>query len=364
MAPVKKPKAQQIAKQASPTKKPEAVKSVVSGQIKKKLPKAKPEDQKERKERGIVFIKHLPHGFFEQQLRQYFKQFGRVLRVRLARSPRSGNSKGFAFVEFEYPEVAKVAADTMDNYLMFQKVVKASYIPPENQKFNYFKSSVKRVHNKAGKEIYVSEITKRTQNSVKKQNNWNEASCQKRTVSNLGKIKKIQEKYNHLGIDFSSLIVEPIKKSKESPEANAPSTSEAAKSSKKQKKAKEVRIEDLLGTTIDEDSDDEDYVDASEDESDLEFEDEESAQGSDDTEDSDEEQDLPPPPKKSQKKNPPVARLEDKLKRKHGAGGVQKKKPAPAPKANKNAVTQKLQLAAAKTLAKPLQKVKSKKLKK
>jgi len=68
--------------------------------------------------------------------------------VRLARSERTGGSKGFAFVEFAYPEVAKVAADTMDNYLMFQKVVKASYIPPEQQKMNYFKNTVKKVKNK------------------------------------------------------------------------------------------------------------------------------------------------------------------------------------------------------------------------
>jgi len=111
------------------------------------LPKDKPQ-AKERPERGVVFIKHLPHGFFEHQLRQYFKQFGHVTRVRLARSERTGGSKGFAFVEFAYPEVAKVAADTMDNYLMFQKVVKASYIPPEQQKMNYFKNTVKKVKNK------------------------------------------------------------------------------------------------------------------------------------------------------------------------------------------------------------------------
>lgn len=116
-------------------------------QLTKKLNKEKPKP-KERPERGVVFIKHLPHGFFEEQIRQYFKQFGNVTRIRLARSERTGGSKGFAFVEFEYPEVAKVAANTMDNYLMFQKVIKASYIPPEQQKFNYFKSSVKKVKNK------------------------------------------------------------------------------------------------------------------------------------------------------------------------------------------------------------------------
>ncbi|KAI8044698.1 MKI67 FHA domain-interacting nucleolar phosphoprotein [Drosophila gunungcola] len=364
MAPVKKPKAQKIEKQSTPKKSVEKAKNVVSGQLKKKVAKAKPQKPK-GPERGVVIVKHLPHGFFEQQLRQYFRQFGRVLRVRLARSLRTGNSKGYAFVEFEYPEVAKVAADTMDNYLMFQKVVKASYIPPEKQAFNYFKTSLKKVKNKAGKEIYVSELTKATQRSVKQQNNWDETACQKRTVANINKIKKLQEKYKDLGIDFSSLLVEPVKKTEKSTEAVASeaSTSQAAAAAKtagkKQKQAakKEPKLEDLLGSTINEDSDDEDYVDASDDESELELDEQEEEEASDD---SDEEEELPtPPPKKKNK-----ASLTDKLKRKPGTGGVQKKKPAPVVKSTKNAATQKLQLAAAKSLAKPLPKGKAKKSKK
>ncbi|XP_033163535.1 MKI67 FHA domain-interacting nucleolar phosphoprotein [Drosophila mauritiana] len=357
MPPVKKPKAQKIEKQSTPKKPIDAAKNVVSGQLKKKVTKARPQKPK-GPERGVVIVKHLPHGFFEQQLRQYFRQFGRVLRVRLARSLRTGNSKGYAFVEFEYPEVAKVAADTMDNYLMFQKVVKATYIPPEKQTFNFFRTSLKKVVNKAGKEIYVSDLTKATQRSVKKQNNWDESACQKRTVSNLNKIKKLQEKYKDLGIDFSNLLVEPVKKSAGSAGA---STSQAAakKTGKKQKTAakKEPKLEDLLGNTINEDSDDEDYVDASDDETDLEAEEEQSdsEQASDDSDE--EEVDLSPPPKKNKTK------LADKLKRKPGTGGVQKKKVAPPAKSNKNAATQKLQLAAAKSLAKPLPKGKAKKSK-
>jgi len=339
--------------------------------------KARPQKPK-GPERGVVIVKHLPHGFFEQQLRQYFRQFGRVLRVRLARSLRTGNSKGYAFVEFEYPEVAKVAADTMDNYLMFQKVVKATYIPPEKQTLNFFRTSLKKVVNKvrskgntsnvrllfivvlhlqAGKEIYVSDLTKATQRSVKKQNNWDESACQKRTVANLNKIKKLQEKYKDLGIDFSNLLVEPVKKAAGPAEA---STSQAAakKAGKKQKTAakKEPTLEDLLGNTINEDSDDEDYVDASDDESELEAE-EEQADSEQTSDDSDEEEDLSPPPKQKKTK------LADKLKRKPGTGGVQKKKIAPPAKSNKNAATQKLQLAAAKSLAKPLPKGKAKKSK-
>ncbi|XP_065723324.2 MKI67 FHA domain-interacting nucleolar phosphoprotein [Drosophila suzukii] len=361
MPPVKKPKAQKIEKQSTPKKTIDKTKDVVSGQLKKKVAKAKPQKPK-GPERGVVIVKHLPHGFFEQQLRQYFRQFGRVLRVRLARSLRTGNSKGYAFVEFEYPEVAKVAADTMDNYLMFQKVVKASYIPPEKQTFNFFRTSLKKVINKAGKEIYVSDVTKATQRSVKKQNNWDESACQKRTVTNLNKIKKLQEKYKDLGIDFNNLLVEPVKKTKKTPEATEAaeaSTSKAAGKKQKQSSKKEPKLEDLLGTTINEDSDDEDYVDASEDESELEVEEEETEDSEDASDDSDEEEDLPPPPKKKNK-----ATLEDKLKRKPGTGGVQKKKQAPTAKGNKNAATQKLQLAAAKSLAKPLPKGKAKKSKK
>ncbi|ALC46084.1 CG6937 [Drosophila busckii] len=354
MPPVRKPKPQMTTKAATPTKAVGQKPAVVSGQLKKKLPN-KPK-RKPAKERGVVLVRHLPHGFFEQQLSQYFKQFGHVTRVRLARSERTGGSKGYAFVEFEYPEVAKVAAETMDNYLMFQKVVKAKYIPPENQKFNYFKNTVKKVTNKAGKEIYVSKVTKDTQRSVKKQNNWNEENCQKRTVSGISKLGKIQKKYEHLGIDFSSLMVQPVKKSEAAESTKAVAKKPAAK--KAAKKQPEPKLEDLLGNTINEDSDDEDFELASDDGS------EEEADSASDLEESedDEEEEVLPPPKKTKKQNTGAERLEDIIKRKPGTGGIQKKKPAVAVKKN-NKASQQLQLAAAKQLAKPLNKV-GKKLKK
>lgn len=37
---------------------------------------------------------------------------------------QSGNCKGFAFVEFKCDEVAKIVAQTMNNYLMFNKLLK------------------------------------------------------------------------------------------------------------------------------------------------------------------------------------------------------------------------------------------------
>lgn len=71
---------------------------------------------------------HLPHGFYEGQLMAFFKQFGVVTNVVVRRSELTGRSKGYGFVEFKHPGVAKVAAETMNNYLMFKRILKGTII--------------------------------------------------------------------------------------------------------------------------------------------------------------------------------------------------------------------------------------------
>lgn len=88
--------------------------------------------------KGIVYIGHIPHGFYEEQMEDYFKQFGRVTRVRVVRSRKTGKSRGYGYVEFAHPEVAKIAAETMNNYLMCGRLLKAVYIPPDEQHFGFF----------------------------------------------------------------------------------------------------------------------------------------------------------------------------------------------------------------------------------
>lgn len=36
--------------------------------------------------RGVVYLGHLPHGFYEEELRGFFSQFGKVVRVKVSRS--------------------------------------------------------------------------------------------------------------------------------------------------------------------------------------------------------------------------------------------------------------------------------------
>ncbi|CAD6199021.1 unnamed protein product [Caenorhabditis auriculariae] len=82
----------------------------------------------------VIKIKSLPYGFFEDQLSEYFRQFGTVVRVRVARSRKTGNHKGWAYVGFDNKDVAEIAAETMNGYLMFNHrlrvyVMKPSTIP-------------------------------------------------------------------------------------------------------------------------------------------------------------------------------------------------------------------------------------------
>jgi nucleolar protein 15 len=93
--------------------------------------------------RGYMYIGHIPHGFYEKEMKGYFSQFGKVKRIRLARSKATGKYKGYGFLEFESESVAKIAADTMNNYLMFNKILKCHLIPKEKLHENAFKNSHK-----------------------------------------------------------------------------------------------------------------------------------------------------------------------------------------------------------------------------
>ncbi|KAJ5718137.1 Nucleotide-binding alpha-beta plait [Penicillium malachiteum] len=81
---------------------------------------------------GAVYVGRIPHGFYEHQMRAYFSQFGEITRLRLSRNRITGRSKHYAFVEFSSVTVAKIVAETMDNYLMYGHILKCKYVPQES----------------------------------------------------------------------------------------------------------------------------------------------------------------------------------------------------------------------------------------
>uniref|UniRef100_A0A8C4T3D5 Nucleolar protein interacting with the FHA domain of MKI67 n=1 Tax=Erpetoichthys calabaricus TaxID=27687 RepID=A0A8C4T3D5_ERPCA len=87
----------------------------------------------------VICLRRIPQGFYEKEIREYFSQFGKVVRLRLSRSKKTGRSKGYAFLEFECDEVAKIVADTMNNYLIGERLLKCNVIPPEKVHPTLFK---------------------------------------------------------------------------------------------------------------------------------------------------------------------------------------------------------------------------------
>jgi len=93
---------------------------------------------------GYVYISHMPDGFEEPGLRKFFSQFGKILRVKVSRSKKTGRSRNYGFIEFEDPEVAKVAAQTMHGFLLFGKQLVCKFLP-EVHRFTMFPSK-RKIH--------------------------------------------------------------------------------------------------------------------------------------------------------------------------------------------------------------------------
>lgn len=129
----------------------------------------------------VIKLNNIPHGFYEDQMRKYFSQFGKVKNVLLIRSKKTHKSRGFGFVEFYLPQVAKSAAEAMHNYLFFNQVLKCRQMDKNELPKNLFNikysgpNSVEQAkikHNKDSRDIkklrqYYKKIT-RTQSILKK----------------------------------------------------------------------------------------------------------------------------------------------------------------------------------------------------
>ncbi|KAM5153252.1 MKI67 FHA domain-interacting nucleolar phosphoprotein [Mantella aurantiaca] len=139
---------------------------------------------------GVLYIGHIPHLLYEPQLKEYFSQFGTVTRLRLSRSKKTGNSKGYAYIEYECDEVAKIVADTMNNYLFCERLLKCEFVPPE------------KVHPK----LFIGCNAKFRKPSLPAVTRYNmqrtEQQQQKMTKKLLEKEKKLRKRLAEKGIEY------------------------------------------------------------------------------------------------------------------------------------------------------------------
>lgn len=209
------------------------------------------------------------------------------------------------------------------------------------------------------------------------------------------KLKKLGKKCAHLGIDIDAIISGGTPALAETNEEEAAGSSKSKKrkneklASDQKKSKKQPKLEDLLGNTLQDDSEDEDFIamkgDLEESNEEEQSSDEESygfLKDVDDAEDSDEdndddddedndsaEEEIEMPVKKSKSKfskslkSSNIERFDQMLKRKPHTGGVQKLSKKPVKHSATVKPKNKMQLSQAKEFAKPLGSVKGKEAK-
>ncbi|WBW74920.1 nucleolar RNA-binding protein NIFK [Schizosaccharomyces osmophilus] len=185
----------------------------------KKIKKKVSEKKVLNNQPGVLYVGRLPHGFHEKQLQGYFSQFGTVLRLRLSRSKKTGNSKHYAFIEFESVDVANVVAETMHNYLLYGRLLQCKVIPKDQIHDELFK----------GASQPFKRIPRATIARLEHQKPLSGEKVKKLVSRHNRKLQLKKRKLEQLGITLDSDVTQ----------ANAEAVKKAAPSKKSNKKKKQ-----------------------------------------------------------------------------------------------------------------------------
>ena len=142
-------------------------------------------------------------------MREYFSQFGNIKRLRLSRNRNTGASKHYAFIEFASAEVAKIVADTMDNYLMFGHILKCKLVPKDGVHENLWKGANKRF-----KKVPWSKIEGRKLEMGTDREGWTRriAAEEKRRADKNKRLKETGIEYEFDGGKLKGVDSVPIRK--------------------------------------------------------------------------------------------------------------------------------------------------------
>ncbi|POS84442.1 hypothetical protein EPUL_004562 [Erysiphe pulchra] len=149
---------------------------------------------------GVLYIGRIPHGFYEHEMKNYFKQFGKVLKLRLSRNKKTGSSKHHAWIQFESTAVAEIVAKAMDNYLMFGHLLKVKLLADDQVPENLFKGANRRF-----KKIPWNKIEGRKLNRSLSREGW-----QRRILKEEKRRLEKATKLKNIGYEFESPKIKTI----------------------------------------------------------------------------------------------------------------------------------------------------------
>jgi len=95
--------------------------------------------------------------------------------VKVARSKKTARSKGYAFIQFRYPEVAQIVSETMNGYLLLGKVIVSQTLPANKRNpFSYATSAEykyinwKRMYIQQKNAVFIMLVRKKLKNRLRR----------------------------------------------------------------------------------------------------------------------------------------------------------------------------------------------------
>lgn len=160
-----------------------------------------------KKNLAVVRASRLPHEFSEKELRAFFGQFGTIFKLRLSRSKRTARSKGYAYIQFEMPEVAKIVADATNNYFIAGKPICVEHMDPDTVWPDLFKG-----HDRVFRDLRVLRSSKLRKGHNSKSHGFTDASKETRDVARAKKLAEAGVEYEFV----RNRVKKDISKSKKS----------------------------------------------------------------------------------------------------------------------------------------------------
>jgi len=152
----------------------------------------------------VIYLGHIPPAFEEPQILAFMSQFGKITNVKLSRSQRTGNPRGYAFIEFADEEVAVIVANTMSGYFLMGERRLVCHIMPKDkihpELFRGAKENLAR--SQAG--LTSSDHLKKLHDAERKKVNApkSEEALNKITKRLLSRERKKRAQLKKLGIDY------------------------------------------------------------------------------------------------------------------------------------------------------------------
>ncbi len=91
-----------------------------------------------------LYVGGLPWATTEDELRELFSQFGKVISVFIPTDKFSGKSRGFAFVEMSTEEEAQKAIDNLDQSQLGERTIVVNEARPQTDRPRSQKSGNQR----------------------------------------------------------------------------------------------------------------------------------------------------------------------------------------------------------------------------